>query len=70
MVQPEYTPWITSMEIIIDTTMLALPQGMEHTQNKSRVGRNPKRKLKYPDYTHIYTDGSKIEERVGCAVVR
>jgi hypothetical protein len=23
----------------------------------------------YPDYTQIYTDGSKMEERVGCAVV-
>jgi hypothetical protein len=27
MVQPEYTPWITNMEVNIDTTMIALPKG-------------------------------------------
>jgi hypothetical protein len=43
MVQPEYTPWITNMEVNNDTTILALP--IEHTQNKSRVGINPERKL-------------------------
>jgi hypothetical protein len=42
MVQPEYPPWITNMDVNIDTTIL---QGIEHTQNKSRVGRNPKHKL-------------------------
>jgi hypothetical protein len=26
MVQPENTPWITNMEVNIDTTMLALPR--------------------------------------------
>jgi hypothetical protein len=35
----------TIMEVNIVTTMPALPQGIEHTQNKSRVRRNPKRKL-------------------------
>jgi hypothetical protein len=33
MVHPEYTPWFTNMEVNIDTTMLALPKGIEHTQN-------------------------------------
>jgi hypothetical protein len=27
MIEPEYTPWITNMEVNIGTTMLALPKG-------------------------------------------
>jgi hypothetical protein len=66
-IQPEDTPWITNMEVNIDTTMLALPKGLstlriiaelEETLNEN-----------YPDYTQIYTDGSKMEEKEGCAVV-
>jgi hypothetical protein len=39
-VQPENTPWITNVDHNARSS-----QGIEHTQNKSQVGRNPKRKL-------------------------
>jgi hypothetical protein len=67
MVQLEYTPWITHMEVNIDTTMLTLPKG----SSKLRIRAELEETLNanYPDYTQIYTDGSKMEERVGCVVV-
>jgi hypothetical protein len=47
--------------------LLALPQG----SSTLRIRADLKETLNanYPDYTQIYTDGSKIEERIGCAVV-
>jgi hypothetical protein len=50
MGQLEYTLWITNIEVNIYTTYsiynnASSPQGIENTQNKSRVGRNPKHKL-------------------------
>jgi hypothetical protein len=67
MVQPEYTPWITNMEVNIDTTMLTLYKGL--TTLRIRAGLEETLNANYPDYTQIYTDRSKMEERVGCAVV-
>jgi hypothetical protein len=66
MVQPEYTPWITNMEVNIDTTMLTLSKGL--TALRIRAGLEETLNANYPDYTQKYTDGSKMEERVGCAV--
>jgi hypothetical protein len=67
MVQPEYTPWITNMEVNIATTMLALPK--KSSTLRIRAELEETLSANYPDYTQIYTDGSKMEERVGCAVV-
>jgi hypothetical protein len=57
MVPPEYTPWITKMEGNIDTTAssptLRIRAELEETLNTN-----------YPDYTQIYMDGLKMEERV------
>jgi hypothetical protein len=67
MVQPEYTPWITNIEVNIDTTMLALPKGQGSTL-RIRAELAETLNANYPDYTQIYTDGSKMEKRVGCVV--
>jgi hypothetical protein len=66
MVQPEYTPWITNMEVNIATTMLALSKG---SSLRIRAELEKTLNANYPNYTQTYTDGSKIVERVGCAVV-
>jgi hypothetical protein len=57
MVQPEYTPWITNMEFNIDTTMIALPKGSSTLRIRAELEETLN--AKYPDYTQIYTDGSK-----------
>jgi hypothetical protein len=67
MVQLEYTPWITNMEVNIDTTMLALLKGSSTLTIRAEL--EEILKANYLDYTQIHTDGSKMEERVGCAVV-
>jgi hypothetical protein len=67
MVQPEYTSWITNMEGNIDTTMLALPKGSSTLRIRAEL--KDTLNVNYPDYTPIYTEGPKMEERVGCAVV-
>jgi hypothetical protein len=54
MVQPEYTTLITNMEVNIDTTMLALSSTL-----RIRAELEETLNANYPDYTHIYTDGSK-----------
>jgi hypothetical protein len=55
------------MQVNIDTTMLALPKGSSTL--KIRAELEETRNANYPDYTQIYTNGSKMEERVGCVVV-
>jgi hypothetical protein len=67
MVQPEYTPWITNMEVNIDTTMLALPKGSSTPRIRAEL--EEILNANYPEYTQIYTGGSKMEERVWCAAV-
>jgi hypothetical protein len=69
MVQPEPTPCITNMEVNIDITMLALPKGSSTLRIRAEF--EEILNANYLDYTQIYTDGSKMEERVriGCAVV-
>jgi hypothetical protein len=67
MVQPEYTPWITNMEVNIDTTMLALPKGSSILGIRAELEESIN--ANYPNYNQIYTDGRKMEEKVGCAVV-
>jgi hypothetical protein len=67
MVQPEYTPWIINMDVNIDTNMLALPKGSSLLRIRAKLDETLN--ANYLDYTKITTDGSKIEERVGCAVV-
>jgi hypothetical protein len=54
------------MEVNIDRTMLAPSKG----SSTLRIGAELEETLNanYPDYTQIYTNGSKMEERVGCAV--
>jgi hypothetical protein len=37
MVQPEYTPWITNMEVNIATTMLALSKGSSSLRIKAEL---------------------------------
>jgi hypothetical protein len=59
MVQPEYTSWITKMEVIT----LALPKGSSTIRIRTKLEENLN--AKYSDYTQIHTDGSKMEERVG-----
>jgi hypothetical protein len=61
MVQPEYTPWITNMDVNIDTTMLAQPKGSSTLRIRAELEETLN--ANYPNYT----DGSKMEERVGCA---
>jgi hypothetical protein len=60
MVQPEYMPWITNMEVNIHTTMLALPMGSStlriRTELEETLNEN------HQNYTQIYTDGLKKEE--------
>jgi hypothetical protein len=67
MVQPEYTPWITNMEVNIDTKMLALPKRSSTLRIRAEL--EGTLNANYSDYSQIYTDGSKMEERVGCAAV-
>jgi hypothetical protein len=69
MDQPEYTSWITNMEVNIDITMLALSKGSSTLRIRAEL--EEILNANYPNYTQIYTDGSKMEERVrvGCAVV-
>jgi hypothetical protein len=47
--------------------MLALPKGSSTLRIRAELEETPI--ANYPDYTQIYTDGSKMEDRVGCAVV-
>jgi hypothetical protein len=51
----------------VDTTMLALPKGSTTLRIRAELGETLN--ANYLDYTQIYTNGSKMEERVGCAVV-
>jgi hypothetical protein len=51
----------------IDTTMLALPKGS--SKHRIRAELEESLNANYPVYTLIYTDGSKMEERVRCGVV-
>jgi hypothetical protein len=67
MVQPEYTPWITNMEVNIDLTMLNLSKVSSILRIRAKLEETLN--ANYPDYTQIYTDGSNMELRVGCAVV-
>jgi hypothetical protein len=46
--------------------MLALPK--ESTTLRIRAEFEETLNANHPDYTQIYTDGSKMEERVGCGV--
>jgi hypothetical protein len=55
------------MEVNIDTTMLALPNGSSTLRIRAELEETLN--VNYSDYTQIHTDGSKMEERVGCAVV-
>jgi hypothetical protein len=66
-VQPEYTPWITNIDSNIDTTLLAFPKGSSTLRIRAEL--ETTLNTNYPNYTQIYTDGSKIEGNVGCAVV-
>jgi hypothetical protein len=54
------------MEVNIDRTMLAPSKG----SSTLRIGAELEETLNanYSDYTQIYMNGSKMEERVGCAV--
>jgi hypothetical protein len=59
--------WITNMDNNIDTTLLALPKESStliiRTELETTLNTN------YPIYTQKYTDGSKMEGKVGCAIV-
>jgi hypothetical protein len=55
------------MEVHIDTTMLAQPKGSSTLRIRAELEETLN--ANYPDYTPIYTDVSKMEERIGCAVV-
>jgi hypothetical protein len=61
MLQLEYTLWITNMEVNIDTTMLALTEGSSTLRIRAKLEETLN--ANYLEYTQIYTDGSKIEER-------
>jgi hypothetical protein len=61
MVQPEYTLWIINMELNIDTTMLALLKRSSTLRIRAELEETLN--VNYLDYTQIYTDGSKMEER-------
>jgi hypothetical protein len=67
MVQPEYTPWITNMEVNIDTIMLALPKGSIKLRIKAEL--EEILNANYPGYTQISKYGPRMEERVGYTVV-
>jgi hypothetical protein len=62
-----YTPWITNKEVNVDTTMLALPKGSSTLSIRAELEETLN--ANYPDYTQKYTDGSRMEKRVGCTVV-
>jgi hypothetical protein len=51
MVQPEYTSWITKMEVNIDTTILALPKGSSTLRLRAELEETLN--ANYPDYTQI-----------------
>jgi hypothetical protein len=55
------------MEVNIDTTMLDHPKGSSTLRIRTELEETLN--ANYPDYTQIFTDGSKMEERVGWAVV-
>jgi hypothetical protein len=63
----EYTSWITNMEVIIDTTMLALHKESGTLRIKAELKETLN--ANYLDYTRINTNGSKMEERIWCAAV-
>jgi hypothetical protein len=67
MAQPEYTPWITNRDNNIDTTLLALPKGSSTLRIRAEL--ETTLNTNYPNSTQIYTYGSKMEGKVGCAVV-
>jgi hypothetical protein len=54
MVQPEYTPWITNMDVNIDTSMLPLSKG---SSTLRRAELEETLNTNYPDYIQIYKDG-------------
>jgi hypothetical protein len=60
MGQPKYTPWITNMEVNIDTKMLALPKGSSTLRIRAELEETLN--SNYSDCTQINTDGSKMEE--------
>jgi hypothetical protein len=51
----------------IDTTMLALPKGSSTLRIRAKLEETVN--ANYPDYTQIFPDGSKMQERVECTVV-
>jgi hypothetical protein len=51
MVQPRYTPWITNVEVNIDTTILALPKGSSTLRLRAELEETLN--ANYPDYTQI-----------------
>jgi hypothetical protein len=55
------------MDVNIDTIILVLPK--ESSTLRIRAELEETLNKNYPDYTQIYTDESKMEERVGCTVV-
>jgi hypothetical protein len=57
MVLPEYTPWITNMEVNIDTTVLTLPKGSSTLRIRAELEGS------------LNANGLKMEARVGCVVV-
>jgi hypothetical protein len=64
MVQPEYSSWITNVEVNYDTTMLVLPKGSSTLRIRAKLEETLN--ANYLDYTQIYTDGSKMEEKFDC----
>jgi hypothetical protein len=55
------------MEVNIDTTVLTLPKGSSTLRIRAEL--EGSLNANYPDYTQIYTNGLKMEARVGCVVV-
>jgi hypothetical protein len=51
MVQPEYTTWITNMEVNIYTTMLALPKGLSTIRIRTELEETLN--ATYLDYTEF-----------------
>ena len=70
-IEEHSVPEIPSWCIRKPSVVFSLHSGKKSETNPDLLKQDfPELQLNYADYQHIYTDGSKDKERVGCAVLR
>jgi hypothetical protein len=64
----EYPPWIGDNIENIITKMMAVPKGAGTARLKTELEQTIEKKG-LQEFTRVYTDGSVMEDRVGCSVI-